>query len=47
MSGDSDSALMMYLHLGELGIEVAQCNAAFILEEGNKTCTNEYIVHVL
>lgn len=34
MSGDTDSALMMYLHLGELGIEVAQCNAAFMFEEG-------------
>lgn len=34
LSGDSDSALMIYLHLGEMGIEVAQCNAAYILEEG-------------
>ncbi|XP_019849496.1 PREDICTED: protein sel-1 homolog 1-like isoform X2 [Amphimedon queenslandica] len=32
-TGDADSALLMYLHLGELGIEVAQCNAGFILEE--------------
>ena len=34
LSGDVDSALMMYLYLGELGYEVAQTNAAFILEEG-------------
>jgi SEL1 protein len=33
MAGDVDSSLMMYLHLGELGIEVAQCNAAYILED--------------
>ena len=43
MSGDTDSALMMYLHLGELGIEVAQCNAAFMLEEGT-TLEFVYIV---
>ena len=34
LSGDVDSALMMYLYLGELGYEVAQTNAAYILEEG-------------
>ena len=31
---DVDSALMMYLYLGELGYEVTQTNAAYILEEG-------------
>ena len=34
LSGDVDSALMMYLFLAELGIEVAQSNAAYILNEG-------------
>ena len=34
LSGDVDSALMMYIYLGELGYEVAQTNAAYILEEG-------------
>ena len=34
LAGDPESALLMYLQLGELGIEVAQSNAAYILEEG-------------
>ena len=38
LSGDIDSALMMYLYLGELGYEVAQTNAAYILEEGESLC---------
>ena len=29
-----DSALMMYLMLAEMGLEVAQTNAAYILERG-------------
>lgn len=32
--GDLDSALMMYLLLAEMGVEVAQTNAAYILEQG-------------
>ena len=33
---------MMYLHLGELGIEVAQCNAAYILEGTHNEVINFY-----
>lgn len=32
--GDIDSSLMMYIFLAELGMEVAQSNAAFLLEQG-------------
>ena len=32
--GDIDSSLMMYMFLAELGMEVAQSNAAFLLEQG-------------
>lgn len=34
MDGDLDSALMVYLLLAEMGLEVAQTNAAYILEQG-------------
>jgi TPR repeat protein len=34
MVGDLDSALMVYLLLAEMGVEVAQTNAAYILEQG-------------
>ena len=33
-AGDMESALMMYLLLSELGFEVAQSNAAYILDQG-------------
>ena len=33
-AGDMESALMMYLLLSELGFEVAQSNAAHILDQG-------------
>ena len=33
-AGDLDSALMVYLLLAEMGVEVAQTNAAYILEQG-------------
>ncbi len=33
-TGDLDSALLMYLLLAEMGMEVAQSNAAYILEQG-------------
>ena len=36
---------MMYLLLGEMGYEIAQSNAAYILEEG--VCCTEYIVTAL
>ena len=32
--GDLDSALLMYLLLAEMGMEVAQSNVAYILEQG-------------
>ena len=32
--GDTESSLMMYTFLAELGMEVAQSNAAFLLEQG-------------
>ena len=32
--GDIDSSLMIYTLLAELGMEVAQSNAAFLLEQG-------------
>ena len=32
--GDVESSLMMYTLLAELGMEVAQSNAAFLLEQG-------------
>lgn len=35
-AGNADSALVMYLLLSEMGIEVAQSNAAFLLEQGEK-----------
>ena len=38
MAGDLDSALMLYLLLSEMGIEVAQTNAAYILEQGGLKC---------
>ena len=34
VAGDVNSALMMYLLLSELGFEVAQSNAAYILDQG-------------
>lgn len=34
MVGDLNSALMVYLLLAEMGLEVAQTNAAYILEQG-------------
>ena len=34
MAGDLDSALVVYLLLAEMGLEVAQTNAAYILEQG-------------
>ena len=33
-AGDLDSALMVYLLMAEMGLEVAQTNAAYILEQG-------------
>ena len=33
-AGDLDSALMIYLLMAEMGLEVAQTNAAYILEQG-------------
>ena len=36
--GDIDSALMKYLLMAELGLEVAQTNAAYILEQGVCVC---------
>ena len=33
-AGEMESALMMYLLLSELGFEVAQSNAAHILDQG-------------
>ena len=36
--GDLDSALMVYLLLAEMGVEVAQTNAAYILEQGHYNC---------
>jgi SEL1 protein len=41
--GDSESSLMIYTFLAELGMEVAQSNAAFLLEQGfllQLECTN-------
>lgn len=38
-AGDADSALVMYLLLAEMGFEVAQSNAAFLLEKGEKMYT--------
>lgn len=32
--GDIESSLMIYTFLAELGMEVAQSNAAFLLEQG-------------
>ena len=32
--GDLDSALMVYLLFSELGVEIAQANAAYLLEQG-------------
>ena len=32
--GDIDGSLMIYTLLAELGMEVAQSNAAFLLEQG-------------
>ena len=32
--GDIESSLMIYNFLAELGMEVAQSNAAFLLEQG-------------
>ena len=32
--GDMEAAFLMYLFLAELGFEVAQSNAAYILEQG-------------
>ena len=32
--GDTESSLMMYTFLAELGMEVAQSNSAFLLEQG-------------
>ena len=40
-AGDSDSALVMYLLLAEMGFEVAQSNTAFLLEQGN------YVIHII
>ena len=33
-AGDLDSALMVYLLMAEMGLEVAQTNAAYVLEQG-------------
>ena len=33
-AGDLDSALIVYLLMAEMGLEVAQTNAAYILEQG-------------
>ena len=33
-SGDTDTALLMYMLLAEMGFEVAQSNAAYILDRG-------------
>ena len=33
MAGDLDAALIIYLLLAEMGLEVAQTNAAYILEQ--------------
>ena len=34
--GNTDTALLIYLLLGELGYEVAQSNAAYILDKGGR-----------
>ena len=48
MAGDLDSALVVYLLLAEMGLEVAQTNAAYILEQGQLPycvqCTIECII---
>ena len=44
--GDIDSSLMMYTFLAELGMEVAQSNAAFLLEQGEYDSIGPFISFV-
>lgn len=49
-AGDVDSALITYLLAAELGVEVAQSNVAYILEQGmylSYLVYGLYIVHVV
>lgn len=43
-SGDTDVALLMYMLLAEMGFEMAQSNAAYILDKG---ITNRRFVCVM
>ena len=45
IAGDVNSALMMYLLLSELGFEVAQSNAAYILDQGKVSILTLYYIH--
>ena len=45
IAGDVNSALMMYLLLSELGFEVAQSNAAYILDQGKVLILTLYYIH--
>ena len=47
IAGDVSSALMMYLLLSELGFEVAQSNAAYILDQGKVSILTLYYICTL
>ena len=47
VAGDDTTALLMYLFLSDMGFEVAQSNAAYILEQGMTTCILIFTVFIL
>ena len=45
-SGDIDNALILYFLAAELGVEVAESNVAFILEQGEHFYLPNVVAHI-